>query len=108
MKQMHLINIRVIKHVIFLIIEPLSTIFNQSLSTGTVPNNMKVARITPIHKKGRIDDINNYRPVSVLNIFSKILERCIYERLLNFVNKNDIYLKTSLDSGRDTPHLQQS
>ena len=83
------INIRVIKHIIFAIVEPLCTIFNQSLSTGAVPEDMKVARITPIHKKGNTDDLNNYRPVSVLNIFSKILEKCIYERFLHFVNKND-------------------
>ena len=87
------INIKVIKHVIFVISESLCTIFNQSLSSGTVPNDLKVARITPIHKKGRTDDVNNYRPISVLNIFSKILERCIYRRLSDFLKKHDILYK---------------
>ena len=87
------VNIKVVKCVISLISNPLCIVFNQSLSSGIVPDDMKVARITPIHKKGKIDDVNNYRPVSVLNIFSKILERCIYKRLLNFVNKHDILFK---------------
>ena len=87
------VNIKVVKRVICFISEPLCIIFNQSLSSGRVPDDLKIARITPIHKKGRTDDINNYRPVSVLNIFSKILERCIYNRLLDFLHKHDILFK---------------
>ena len=87
------INIKVIKRVIFLICDPLCIIFNQSLAYGVVPNDLKVARITPIHKKGKMDDVNNYRPVSVLNIFAKILERCIYERLLEFLDSHNILYK---------------
>ena len=71
------IDIKVVKCIISLISEPLSIIFNQCLCSGTFPTKMKIARVTPIHKKGKQNDVNNYRPISVLPIFSKILEKCI-------------------------------
>ena len=52
---------------------------------------MKIARVTPIHKKGSRLDINNYRPISVLPIFSKILEKCTFNRLIDFIDKHKLY-----------------
>ena len=54
---------------------PLTHIFNLSLSSGIVPDQLKIARVVPIHKKECKDAFNNYRPISVLPGFSKILER---------------------------------
>ena len=65
------IDIKVVKHVISLIRNPLASIFNDCLFNGTFPTKMKIARVTPIHKKGKQNDVNNYRPISVLPIFSK-------------------------------------
>ena len=64
------------------IISPLTFILNQSLSSGKVPNLMKIARVIPIFKKGQKDLVNNYRPISLLTSFSKILERLVYKRTL--------------------------
>ena len=49
-------------------------IFNLSLNTGIIPDRMKVAKVTPIFKKDEKHSISNYRPISVLPCFSKILE----------------------------------
>jgi hypothetical protein len=50
-------------------------IFNLSITLGLFPDWMKTAKIKPIHKKGRKHDIGNYRPISILPVFSKILEK---------------------------------
>ena len=51
---------------------------------------MKIARVAPLFKTGDLSLLTNYRPVSVLPAFSKILERIVYSRLLNFLNKFNI------------------
>ncbi|XP_065671914.1 uncharacterized protein LOC136089759 [Hydra vulgaris] len=50
-------------------------IFRVSIHQGIFPERLKLARVTPIHKEGDRSNISNYRPISVLSIFSKILER---------------------------------
>ena len=51
---------------------------------------MKIARVIPLFKSGDKSLFTNYRPVSVLPVFSKFLERIVYNRLINFLNKYDI------------------
>ena len=63
---------------------PLHYIFNLSFESGVVPQSLKLAKVSPIYKKGHEDLFVNYRPVSVLPVFSKILERLFYKRLLSF------------------------
>ena len=75
---------------ISVISEPITHIINLSLSSGVVPRELKIARVIPIFKTGDRGLFNNYRPVSVLSIFSKLLERVMYNRLLNFLNKYNI------------------
>ena len=65
-------------------------VFNQSLSTGIFPDKMKIARVTPIFKADDKLLMSNYRPVSVLPVFSKILERLMYNRLLHYLQVNDL------------------
>ena len=52
---------------------------------------MKIAKVIPIFKKGDKKEVNNYRPISLLTGISKILERIIYTRLINFLQVNDIF-----------------
>jgi hypothetical protein len=63
---------------------PLSHIINLSLEKGEVPDLMKSAKIIPVHKGGEMSSISNYRPISLLPTFSKVLERVVYKRLLWF------------------------
>ena len=79
---------KIVKLVIELISEPLCHIFNLSLASGTFPDKMKTARISPIFKTGDKEQVSNYRPISVLSIFSKILEKVIYKRTYNFLENN--------------------
>ena len=80
----------IIKKVIHEISEPLTDIFNLSLSTGIVPYELKIAKVIPIYKKDDAEIFSNYRPVSVLPCLSKILERLVFNRCLKFINQNNI------------------
>ena len=71
-------------------INPLLYIINLSFSEGHVPSAMKCANVTPIHKGGDSLEVGNYRPISVLPFFSKILEKLMYSRLYNYLNENKI------------------
>lgn len=83
-----------VKAVISPISEPLAFIFNLSFATGSVPSHVKVAKVIPIFKSGDKRDTHNYRPISNLPCFSKILERLVYNRLSNFIlNFNLLYEK---------------
>ena len=62
----------------------------KSLSEGIVPDYLKISKVIPIFKKGEKDNICNERPISLLTTFSKILERIVYVRLQNFLNKHKI------------------
>ena len=68
----------------------LEIVFNASFSQGIVPSNLKIARVTPIFKKGIQSVVDNYRPISLLSVFNKILEKLMCERLLIFLQKYNI------------------
>ena len=72
---------------------PFAYIFNQSISTGIVPNALKIFKVTPVYKKGVMTDPNNYRPIATLSPFSKTLERIIYDQLSSFLEKHNILNK---------------
>lgn len=61
---------------------PITAMFNCSIKTGKVPLDWKKANIIPIFKKGDKKAPNNYRPISLLPIISKVLERCIYNSII--------------------------
>lgn len=79
--------------VLNLLATPLSEIINSSFATGIVPPALKIARVTPIYKQGNRSELGNYRPISVLPYFSKLIERAMYNRLYDYVTKmNILYL----------------
>ena len=84
------INNFLLKSVINQIVRPLVYILNLSLSSGQVPSNMKVAKVIPIFKKGNNLLVSNYRPISLLTSLSKVLEKIVYKRTVDFLNKHDI------------------
>jgi len=73
--------------------EPLCMIFNKSIEEGIVPDDLKIAKIIPIYKSDDKKIISNYRPISVLPAFSKILERLLCNRLLGFIDKHNFLSK---------------
>ena len=76
-----------LKRIIDYILVPLTLILNQSLCTGIFPNNLKVAKVIPIYKKGDIHDFGNYRPISLLPALSKVFERIVFIQLYDYFVK---------------------
>ena len=70
--------------------KPLSSIINQSFETGIFPQKLKLGKVNPLHKKEAADLPSNYRPISILSCFSKIIEKMMYERLYKFLNSFEI------------------
>ena len=70
--------------------ETLSNIFNKSFALGVFTDHVKLAMITPIFQGGSKLDVSNYRPVSVLPIISKVIERLMLTRLTKYLDKNKI------------------
>ena len=73
------------------IISPLVILFSKSLETGVVPDLMKLAEIIPIYKSKDKTLLNNYRPISLLPIFSKLMEKIVHIRLYNFLMSKQIF-----------------
>lgn len=67
--------------------KPLATLFNHSFKSGTVPDSLKVARIIPVHKGGSPLTQTNYRPISLLSIFHKLMEKLVHRRITNYLTK---------------------
>ena len=84
------LDVNIITSVYQLIKKPLLKIFNESLNLSIFPENMKIAKVTPIFKSGKKELPKNYRPISVLPCFSKILEKIMYNRVYNYLNDNNL------------------
>ena len=84
------ISARIVKLSYKYFLVPLVHICTLSLIHGVFPNELKIAKVIPLYKGGNARLFVNYRPVSVLSIFSKINERLMYNRLSEFIELNDI------------------
>lgn len=84
------ISVKIIKRYVHILVEPVTHICNMAMSTGQFPVALKRAVIKLIHKSGSKDCINNYRPISILPTLSKILERLMNKRLVNFLEANNL------------------
>ena len=72
------ISAKLAKRVLNYYIKPLTFLIDQSFHYGIFPDELKLAKVIPIYKSGSTIYLNNYRPITVLNIFSKIFERLMY------------------------------
>ena len=87
---------KLLKFAAHIVAPSLTEIFTTSINTGIFPTEWKIARVTPIFKKGKKNDLNNYRPISVIPTVAKILEKIVYEQLFSYFNDN---LLTPCQSG---------
>ena len=81
---------KLVKEISKQIIKPLAHIYSQSLLTGVIPDELKIALVTPVFKANSKEEFSNYRPISVLPCLSKILENIMYKRVMKYfsaVNK---------------------
>ena len=72
---------------------PLAQLFNYTFLLGIFPASLKIAKIIPIYKSGDKSDVSNYRSISILSPISKILEKLIHVRTINFFNKHSVLLQ---------------
>ena len=84
--------------------DQLAILFNQSFSSGIFPSILKTSKIIPIYKKGSKLECSNYRPISLLYNIDKILERLMYNRLYNFLEKKKSYFHSNLVFVYSTSH----
>ena len=70
--------------------KPITYLVDLTISTGVIPSEWKDARVTPIFKSGERNDENNYRPISVLPLVSKVMERAVQVQFLAFLTVHDL------------------
>ena len=85
------IAIKLLKLLKKLLSSPLEYLYNYSFSIGKVPCKFKNARVILVYKKGNKTSMANYRPISPLSVFNKIMEKLMYNRLTEFFQKNDVF-----------------
>ena len=100
------ISFNVFKKCFSSLCEPLKYLFNLSIEKGIFPDDLEIAKVTPIYKTDDISNLSNYRPKSVLPCFSKILERIIYNRLYQYLTENKIlyHKQFGFQTGHSTEH----
>ncbi|CAH2087428.1 unnamed protein product [Euphydryas editha] len=79
------INTKSIKCIKNLIVDSMCKCFNKLLNDGEFPNSLKIAKVSPIYKSGLTSEPGNYRPISVLPVISKILEKILHNRLEKYL-----------------------
>ena len=84
------ISVKVLKLVSPVFSYPLTRLFNLSIEKRTFSNKWKVARVTPLFKDGACDSRDNYRPISVLSVLSKLLEKHVAGSFMNYLVKNGL------------------
>ena len=87
------ISTKLLKEIAPLILTPLHHLINLSLETGFVPKQFKIAKVVPIFKSGDKHDYNNYRPISLLSSFSKLMEKVVARQLVGFLNYHNLLYK---------------
>ena len=85
----------------------LKYLFDLSLQSGVFIDLMKIAIVWPVFKTGDTADSSNYRPISVLPCFSKILERVMYNRLYKYLTDQKYYTHNSLTLEKATQQNMQ-
>ena len=72
----------------------LAILFNACFDFGIFPTCLKTAKVVPVYKAGDINEVTNYRPISILSIFSKILEKLVHTRTLSFLKCHSVLTPT--------------
>ena len=88
------ISVKLIKFAKNELCKPITVIVNQCLETGIFPDKLKNAKVIPLFKKGDPEQIDNYRPISILPAISKIIEKTIFIQLYEYFNTNDLLYKS--------------
>ena len=86
--------VRILRWARLTLSKPLSDLFNMSIQNGTYPSKLKFAKVIPVHKGNDELIPTNYRPISLLSIFNRILEKLVCIRIKNFLDKYNILFRS--------------
>lgn len=75
------------------IIHPLTLLINRCIKEGVFPDCLKISKTIPLFKKGDVNDPSNFRPISLVPIFSKVFEKIISNQIINFFNVNNLFAR---------------
>ena len=84
------ISSHLLKQLQFSLKAPLTTLINKSMTEGIMPDKLKVAKVIPLYKAKERDNMENYRPISILPAMSKVYEKIIFKRIYSFLDKDNI------------------
>ena len=100
----HSILNRALKEGVELIAPSLCDVFNCAIYTKTYPTDLNIAKVSAIFKSGDKEDINNYRPISVIPTLARVFERLIYNQIYDYLTVNNLLNPKQYGSG---PSIQQ-
>ena len=80
----------VIKEADYALATPLAILIDKSFVTGQFTTGLKIGKVVPIYKNGDKHNISNYRPITILSVFSKAFEKVVWNRLLHFINRHGL------------------
>ena len=87
------ISAKLLKDAAPVIAPSLAILFNRSLTSGFFPSSWKIGRVTALYKQGDRMNVNNYRPITILPIISKLLERAVHDQLYKYLIAKQILAK---------------
>ena len=91
--KLDMISARLIREYEDLICIPICNSFNRSIGQGIFPDVWKCARVAPLFEAGDRNDVNNYRPISVISVVAKVFERIVYDQLYAYLEEHSIICK---------------
>ena len=98
---MQLLPVQVLKYISNIVSPILSELINKAVTEGVFPQSLKVARVIPLYKGGDATNVKNYRPISILPLFSKLFEKVIYNQLYQYLENKNILFKSQYGFMRD-------
>ena len=82
------------------LIQSLTLIINQSITTGIFPDQLKIAKSTPLYKKDNVKLIENYCSISMLSSISKLFEKVVFNQLITYFTENNLFIIVNMVLGK--------
>ena len=96
------LDARILKECASVLAPSLTRIFNYSFKLCKFPTSWKLANVIPVHKSGNLQDVKNYRPISLTCVVSKVFERCVYNKISPLLIEQIHYLQHGFMKGLST------
>ena len=85
------LSTKLIKKIAYHISYPMTVLINDSLRSGKFPDKLKIAKVIPLYKKNERDNFDNYRPISLLPVFSKVFEKIVHKQIYEYFQSNNLF-----------------